>query len=110
MSQILRGCRAEGKCIILVSHLCNNLQGYAVFITFMRDGKIIKTMYQQVQQPCYIQVAAEEANRYSRMPVQHYPNGMCVCPINNLPGEHFNQCLLGLAAHHMLFKLAPLDL
>lgn len=110
MSQILRGLRAEGKLIITVSHLLNNLQGYADFIYFMRDGKIIKTINQHEQQPLYIQVAAEEANRLPRMPWQHYPNGMLVLPINNLPGEHFNQLLLGLAAHHIAFKLAPLDL
>ena len=110
MSQILRGLRAEGKLIITVSHLLNNLQGYADFIYFMRDGKIIKTIDQHEQQPLYIQVAAEEANRLPRMPWQHYPNGMLVLPINNLPSEHFNQLLLGLAAHHIVFKLAPLDL
>ena len=110
MSQILRGLRAEGKLIITVSHLLNNLQGYADFIYFMRDGKIIKTIDQHEQQPLYIQVAAEEANRLPRMPWQHYTNSMLVLPINNLPGEHFNQLLLGLAAHHIAFKLAPLDL
>jgi hypothetical protein len=33
-----------------------------------------------------------------------------VLPVNELPGQHFNQLLLGLAAHHIAFKLAPLDL
>ena len=44
------------------------------------------------------------------MPWEHYPNGMLVLPIQKLPGEHFNQLLLGLAAHHIPFKLGPLDL
>lgn len=92
MSQILRGLRAEGKLIITVSHLLNNLQGYADFIYFMRDGKIIKTIDQHEQQPLYIQVAAEEANRLPRMPWQHYPNGMLVLPINNLPANILTSC------------------
>ncbi|WP_346222810.1 ABC transporter ATP-binding protein [Lacticaseibacillus casei] len=110
MSRILRGLRAEGKLIITVSHLLNNLQGYADLIYFMRDGKIIKTIDQQEQQPLYIQVAADNANRLPRMPWQHYPNGLLVLSVNELPGQHFNQLLLGLAAHHIAFKLAPLDL
>ncbi|HAJ55038.1 MAG TPA: ABC transporter ATP-binding protein, partial [Lactobacillus sp.] len=110
MSRILRGLRAEGKLIITVSHLLNNLQGYADLIYFMRDGKIIKTIDQHEQQPLYIQVAADNANRLPRMPWQHYPNGLLVLSVNELPGQHFNQLLLGLAAHHIAFKLAPLDL
>ena len=110
MSRILRGLRAEGKLIITVSHLLNNLQGYADLIYFMRDGKIIKTIDQHEQQPLYIQVAEENASRLPRMPWEHYPNGMLVLPIQKLPGEHFNQLLLGLAAHHIPFKLGPLDL
>lgn len=110
MSRILRGLRAEGKLIITVSHLLNNLQGYADLIYFMRDGKIIKTIDQHEQQPLYIRVAADNANRLPRMPWQHYPNGLLVLSVNELPGQHFNQLLLGLAAHHIAFKLAPLDL
>ncbi|TLQ50256.1 ABC transporter ATP-binding protein [Lacticaseibacillus casei] len=110
MSRILHGLRAEGKLIITVSHLLNNLQGYADLIYFMRDGKIIKTIDQHEQQPLYIQVAADNANRLPRMPWQHYPNGLLVLSVNELPGQHFNQLLLGLAAHHIAFKLAPLDL
>lgn len=110
MSRILHGLRAEGKLIITVSHLLNNLQGYADLIYFLRDGKIIKTIDQHEQQPLYIQVAADNANRLPRMPWQHYPNGLLVLSVNELPGQHFNQLLLGLAAHHIAFKLAPLDL
>ncbi len=76
----------------------------------MRDGKIIKTIDQHEQQPLYIQVAARRSQPVTAHAWQHYPNGMLVLPINNLPGEHFNQLLLGLAAHRIVFKLAPLDL
>lgn len=112
ISQVLLNLRAQGKLIIMASHLLQNLQQYADQVLFLKNGRIIENLNNKVETKKYlefhdsslIKTLLEESN------YQILPNQTILLPIDELSQDKFDSIIHILLENNVSFTVRKISL
>ena len=104
--------RAQGKLIIMASHLLQNLQQYADQILFLKNGKIIENLNNKAETKKYLEFhdsslindILEESN------YQILPNQTILLPIDELSQDKFDSIIHILLENNVSFTVRKISL
>lgn len=112
ISQVLLNLRAQGKLIIMASHLLQNLQQYADQVLFLKNGRIIKNLNNKAETKKYLEFnnsslindILEESN------YQILPNQTILLPIDELNPDKFDSIIHILLENNVSFTVRKISL
>lgn len=112
ISQVLLNLRAQGKLIIMASHLLQNLQQYADQVLFLKNGKIIENLNNKAETKKYLEFhnsslindILEESN------YQILPNQAILLPIDELSQDKFDSIIHILLENNVSFAVRKISL
>ena len=112
ISQVLLNLRAQGKLIIMASHLLQNLQQYADQILFLKNGKIIENLNNKAETKKYLEFhdsslindILEESN------YQILPNQTILLSIDELSQDKFDSIIHILLENNISFTVEKISL
>lgn len=112
ISQVLLNLRAQGKLIIMASHLLQNLQQYADQVLFLKNGKIIENLNNKAETKKYLEFhdsslindILEESN------YQILPNQTILLPIDELSQDKFDSIIHILLENNVSFTVRKISL
>ena len=112
ISQVLLNLRAQGKLIIMASHLLQNLQQYADQVLFLKNGKIIENLNNKAETKKYLEFnnsslindILEESN------YQILPNQTILLPIDELNPDKFDSIIHILLENNVSFTVRKISL
>lgn len=112
ISQVLLNLRAQGKLIIMASHLLQNLQQYADQVLFLKNGKIIENLNNKAETKKYLEFhdsslindILEESN------YQILPNQTILLPIDELSQDKFDSIIHILLEDNVSFTVGKISL
>ncbi len=107
ISEQLRVLRAEGKLILIVSHMLNNLQTFVDRTIFLKDGHFVLDLDAHVEPAHYLKFSGDPA----LVPgAAAYTDGLAVLPVADLPLATLVERLTPLYAAGLAFTVGPLTL
>lgn len=112
ISQVLLNLRAQGKLIIMASHLLQNLQQYADQVLFLKNGKIIENLNNKAETKKYLEFhnsslineILEESN------YQILPNQTLLLSIDELSQDKFDSIIHILLENNVSFTVRKISL
>lgn len=112
ISQVLLNLRAQGKLIIMASHLLQNLQQYADQVLFLKNGKIIENLNNKAETKKYLEFhnsslineILEESN------YQILPNQTILLSIDELSQDKFDSIIHILLENNVSFTVRKISL
>lgn len=112
ISQVLLNLRAQGKLIIMASHLLQNLQQYADQVLFLKNGKIIENLNNKAETKKYLEFhnsslineILEESN------YQILPNQTILLSIDELSQDKFDSIIHILIENNVSFTVRKISL
>ena len=112
ISQVLLNLRAQGKLIIMASHLLQNLQQYADQVLFLKNGKIIENLNTKAETKKYLEFhnsslineILEESN------YQILPNQTILLSIDELSQDKFDSIIHILLENNVSFTVRKISL
>lgn len=112
ISQVLLNLRAQGKLIIMASHLLQNLQQYADQVLFLKNGKIIENLNNKAETKKYLEFhnsslineILEESN------YQILPNQTILLSIDELSQDKFDSIIHILLENNVSFTIRKISL
>lgn len=112
ISQVLLNLRAQGKLIIMASHLLQNLQQYADQVLFLKNGRIIENLNNKAETKKYLEFhdsslindILEESN------YQILPNQTILLPIDELNPDKFDSIIHILLENNVSFTVRKISL
>lgn len=112
ISHVLLNLRAQGKLIIMASHLLQNLQQYADQVLFLKNGKIIENLNNKAETKKYLEFhdsslindILEESN------YQILPNQTILLPIDELSQDKFDSIIHILLEDNASFTVGKISL
>lgn len=112
ISQVLLNLRAQGKLIIMASHLLQNLQQYADQVLFLKNGKIIENLNNKAETKKYLEFhnsslineILEESN------YQILPNQTLLLSIDELSQDKFDSIIHILLENNISFTVEKISL
>ncbi|WP_261787391.1 ATP-binding cassette domain-containing protein [Lactobacillus taiwanensis] len=112
ISHVLLNLRAQGKLIIMASHLLQNLQQYADQVLFLKNGKIIENLNNKAETKKYLEFhdsslindILEESN------YQILPNQTILLSIDELSQDKFDSIIHILLENNISFTVEKISL
>lgn len=112
ISQVLLNLRAQGKLIIMASHLLQNLQQYADQVLFLKNGKIIENLNNKAETKKYLEFhnssLINEILEESNYPI--LPNQTILLSIDELSQDKFDSIIHILLENNVSFTVRKISL
>ena len=112
ISQVLLNLRAQGKLIIMASHLLQNLQQYADQVLFLKNGKIIENLNNKAETKKYLEFNNSSliSNILEESNYQILPNQTILLPIDELNPDKFDSIIHILLENNVSFTVRKISL
>ena len=112
ISQVLLNLRAQGKLIIMASHLLQNLQQYADQVLFLKNGKIIENLNNKAETKKYLEFNNSSliSNILEESNYQILPNQTILLPIDELSQDKFESIIHILLENNVSFTVRKISL
>lgn len=108
LSDVIHQLRAEGKLIIMVSHLLNNLETLADRVIFLKAGRFVQDIDMHVQRPEYLKFTADALPTAPGR--EQDENGRIVVPLAGVAAAQVAQYCRELFAAGVPYTVGPLSL
>lgn len=104
--------REDGKLVIMVSHLLDNLQSLADRILFLRAGKIVKQINMHESQPNFLKMrqTSQLLTDVSADAILDTDRDRVLIDLTKLDKGTREKLVLGLVTHDVPYSVAPLSL
>lgn len=112
ISQVLLNLRAQGKLIIMASHLLRNLQQYADQVLFLKNGKIIENLNNKAETKKYLEFHNSSLinNILEESNYQIIPNQTILLSIDELSQDKFDSIIHILLENNVSFTVRKISL
>lgn len=112
ISQVLLNLRAQGKLIIMASHLLQNLQQYADQVLFLKNGRIIENLNNKAETKKYLEFNNSSliSNILEESNYQILPNQTILLPIDELSQDKFDSIIHILLENNVSFTVRKISL
>lgn len=112
ISQVLLNLRAQGKLIIMASHLLQNLQQYADQVLFLKNGRIIENLNNKAETKKYLEFNNSSliSNILEESNYQILPNQTILLPIDELSQDKFDTIIHILLENSVSFTVRKISL